>query len=528
MSRRSRRWEQLQARWARGERLSADEERERLAFAAFDPAARRELELLAELRERAAREGEAVSPTLIESVLEAVQGRPRLRLVTSPPDDSGAGFAPPRRSWLPHALVAAALLLIAAFGVVLTLRPSAAPRPAAGALPVKHPLPKPAMRAVLVLAAGDVEVDGRRAAVGQELLHEGQRLTTRTGKACLTIDSNVDVCLAEDSSVQLQWLAAQNIRLQVDSGTAIASLAHRPPGSTFSLVTDEVSAAARGTTFAARREQGQSEVIVLDGAVDVVRGGDERLRVAAHSRVRLRSGVRALEQSRTDSDEEARLLALRSSHKLWQGGGDVGALHLFAASPAALRASIDDVAPQLLPLQTFVRAGRHRLTWQDSAGAAIHSSWVEVVAGETQRVEPAVPSVLPSARAQPAELQSQAALLSAARREVARARPREALALYEKLRASYPHGAEARTVLVTMGKLELQLGRQERALRHFDAYLEHGGALAPEALAGKIRTLRALGRRAQERAAIQQYLARHPNGLEAPLFRERLRDLGPP
>jgi hypothetical protein len=528
MSGRRRRWELLQSRWASGERLSADEERERLDYAALDPAARRELELFAELRDRAAADGDTVSPALIDNVLDAVQARPRLRLVTPSQGGADASIDEPRRAWLPRALVAAALLTTAAFGVAFMLRPSAAPRPVAPAMPPKHPLPARAMRAVLVLAAGDVVVDGRRASVGQEPLQEGQRVTTRNGNACLTIDADVDVCLADNSSLQLQWLAAQNIRLQVETGTAIASLAHRAPGSTFSLVMDEVSATARGTTFAARRQNGQSEIIVLDGTVDVVRGGERRERLEAHSRVLVRSGVRALERTTVGRGDEAPLLALRSSHELWQGGGALGALHVFAASPAALRASIDDQAALLLPLQTFVRTGKRRVTWQDTAGAEISSSWIDVAAGETRHVEPPPPSVVTAPRAEPAEKQSPAALLGAARREVGRARPREALALYEKLRAAYPDSAEARTVLVTMGKLELQVGRQERALRHFDAYLERGGALAPEALAGRIRALRALGRRAQERDAIQQYLARHPRGMEAPLFQERLRELGSP
>jgi hypothetical protein len=79
-----------------------------------------------------------------------------------------------------------------------------------------------------------------------------------------------------------------------------------------------------------------------------------------------------------------------------------------------------------------------------------------------------------------------------------------------------------------MGKLELNLGRQERALRHFDTYLRRSGALAPEALAGKIRALRALGRQTEELVAVRQYLARYPRGLEAPLLEKRLRELGPP
>ena len=127
-----------------------------------------------------------------------------------------------------------------------------------------------------------------------------------------------------------------------------------------------------------------------------------------------------------------------------------------------------------------------------------------------------------------AEKPSAASLLNAARSELARGNPRAALALYEKLRASHPASSEAHTVLPTVGRLRLDLGNASAALRAFDAYLGRPGTLAPEALSGKIRALRALGQRGAERAAVQQYLARYPKGLERPLLERRLAELGGP
>lgn len=526
MSRRQRRWEQLQSRWASGEPLSADEESERLDYAAREPAARRELEFFSELRARAAFDVDSVSPALIDSVIDSVQGRPRLRLVTPVEREPKGPFDERRPARQRALLVAAALVAAAAAGTALVVQPSVAPRPVASALPSTHPLPMAAARAVLVMAARDVQVDGLRAGVGQGSLREGQRIATRDGGACLKIDSDIEVCLADNSVVELQSLAAHSIGLRVEAGTALASLGRRPPGSSFSLISGEISAHARGTTFAARRTNGESEVIVLDGAVDVVRGGDPPERVAAHSRVLLRAARGALERPALERSDETRLVALGSWHELWAGDA-LGTLHVLAAPQAALRVSIDDQPPLPLPLEISLRAGKHRVTWRNLAGGAV-SSWINVAAGESQRVDPPLRSREMAAPEERADTRGPAALLEAARREVGRARPGDALALYERLRTTYPSSAEARTVLVTMGKLELNLGRQERALRHFDMYLGHGGALAPEALAGKIRALRALGRRVEERHAIRQYLARHPRGLEAPLFEKRLRELVPP
>jgi hypothetical protein len=533
MNDRQRRWEELQARWACGERLSVDEERERLDYVALDPIARRELQLFGELRQRATSDDAHVSPALLDSVLDAIQGRPRLRLVTStePNEEDTSAKRPPRRR---RGLVAAAALVAAALGAVLVTVPFAAPPPparvttttqTARVTTTRQTVASHSAHAELVLSAGEVLIDGQPANVDRMPLSQGQRLTTGLGHACFSIEPASDVCLASNSAVRLESLAVRSIRLQVESGTALASLSRRAPGSTFTLVMAEVAASARGTTFAARRGDGESEVIVLEGTVDVVRGREQPEPVLAHSRVLVRPHVGTLARAPVADAEEASLLGLRSWHQQW-AGTPAGVLQLFAATSTALRVSIDAEAPLPLPLQAMVRSGKHRVTWRDAAGRQ-SSSWIDVPAGETRRVEAPLESIseVPS---QPADTQSPAALLKAARHEIARAKPVAALALYERLRAAYPGSAEAHTVLVTMGKLEHGLGRQERALRHFDAYLRRAGALAPEALAGKIRALRALGRHSEERAAIQQYLARHPSGLEAPGFEKRREELGRP
>jgi tetratricopeptide (TPR) repeat protein len=307
-------------------------------------------------------------------------------------------------------------------------------------------------------------VDGRPAPVDRRALAAGHVLATGVGRACLTIDPAIDVCLAEHSEIRLESLAASSIRVRVETGLALASLSRRNPGSSFSLLAGNLSATAHGTTFAARHERGQAEVIVVEGSVEVARGGASSEQVGAHSRLLLRSGENVFERSQLGPVEEERLLGLRATQ-----GSAFGVLEL------------DSKAPLSRP-------------------PAVASS------GSVEKPSPAV-------------------LLDAARAEVARGNARAALALYERLRALYPASAEGHTVLPTIGKLQLDLGDSARALHSFDAYLQRPGMLAPEALSGRIRALRALGQRQAERDAIQQYLARYPKGLERPLFEKRLREL---
>lgn len=516
-----RRWNRLQTRWAQGDRLSAEEEAERLAYARYDLLAQKELELFAALRARAAAPNDTVAAALVEHALEALKRSPRLRLVTA--NDSGAARAtnvPAPNSRVARIAVAGLLLAVASAAALFAshLSPAGSVPPPSGGRALHVPS---RARAELVLCAGQVQVTGQRS-VGQSTLGEGESVTTGEGRACLTIDPGIDVCLAANTAVQLESLAVRQIRLRVAQGTALATLSRRAPGSSFSLVSADVSAAAHGTTYAIRREGQLTDVTVVEGSVEVAFGYSQRELVDAHSRVTVRSRSLTFSKTGVGRSEEARLLALCAPRRLWSGAA-LGVIELAAGAPGGL-ASIDDQEPLPLPLQTFASTGTHRVSWRDAAGAE-STAWTEIVAGETKRLAAPLAASAGFLRL-PSEKASATSLLDSARRELAHARPRQALALYEQLRATYPASPEARTVLVTMGKLELDLGRPQGAIRRFDAYLRDGGTLVPEALAGKARALRALGRDGEERRAIQRYLAAHPEGFEAPLFAKRLRELG--
>ncbi|MDF3064972.1 MAG: hypothetical protein K0R38_573 [Polyangiaceae bacterium] len=526
MTSRDRRWNDLQTRWAGGERLTPEEEQARLAQGEYDPVARKELELFAELRARGAAPEDAVSPTLVNRTLETLRGSPRLRLVTTTSEGApDAPASPAPRPRVARYAVAAVLLAAASALAVIARRPSPSP---SVALPSKSqaPVVQSFARAELLLTAGQVQVPSRHSSVGRSPLNEGESVTTGEGRACLTIDPGIDVCLAAHTAIQLESLKAASIRLRVARGTALATLSPRAPGSSFSFVTADVSALARGTTYAVRRETDVTDVIVVEGTVEVARGPSQHALVDAHSRVVITPASGPLVPTAVGRGEEARLLALGAPRRLWSGAA-LGVLDLAAATSGELHASIDDEEPLPLPLQIFASAGTHRVVWRHPGGAE-SAAWTEIVAGETRRLAAPLGGTAAAVSGMPREKPSATSLLEQARRELARSRPRQALMLYEQLRTTYPASAEARTVLVTMGKLELDLGQAQRALGRFEGYLRDGGTLVPEALAGKARALRALGRGAEERRAIQQYLAAHPGAFDAPLFTKRLRELGGP
>jgi hypothetical protein len=187
------------------------------------------------------------------------------------------------------------------------------------------------------------------------------------------------------------------------------------------------------------------------------------------------------------------------------------------------RVTIDDQGPFWLPLRSFAPAGSHRIAlWKDDRRQG--DVEFRLIAGEHQRV------VLPEAAAR-RESASRSidpeGFLEDARRALEHGHTEAALAAYRRLRQALPASAEAFTVLVTMGNLEFdKLGSPAAALADFDAYLRHdGGTLRPEAMAGKIHALRALGRPDEERIAIREYLLLFPDGFETSAFRQRLSSL---
>jgi len=513
-------FESLQNRFARGDELSPEEERLRLEAGDTDPLARRELELFAELRGRLDETDGAV-PNVALTLAGARGVKLRVLGPESPPA-RGETRLLGRRGL---ALLGGAASLAAAAGAWLVLRGSG-DTPAAGARAAMSPpaaerAAAPTLsRSELVFVSGDVATGDGRAAIGQHPLSTGARVTTAEGRACLTIDPGIDVCLGAGSEVVLESLDEAAVRVRVRRGTAVAALLPRASGHRFSLLAGDVVATARGTVFAVEVEPAgaPARVTVVEGKVAVRRGTGRETEVGAHSSVGLGAGA-AEAPAAVGRTDEARLHSLLAPRELWQGN-NLGVLEIGQATDGD-RVLIDEHGPFELPLSLFVTTGRHRVALRGAERDGELAASVDVVAGAARRLsvaelgEPRTPAT-PTAND----------LLVQARKKLSAGDPRGALTLYRELRRAHPRSSEATTVLVTLGKLELDLGAPERALPAFDTYLDRGGPLVPEALSGRVRALRALGRTNDERRAIEQYLARFPTGFEAPALRKRLASLG--
>jgi tetratricopeptide (TPR) repeat protein len=119
-------------------------------------------------------------------------------------------------------------------------------------------------------------------------------------------------------------------------------------------------------------------------------------------------------------------------------------------------------------------------------------------------------------------------LLREANRLRARGQWAEAAATYRKVIDLGPDSAEAYPADVALGNLELQQNRPLPALARYEhALAKHpGGALSEEARWGKARALRAAGRTAEERAALEDFRKRHPDSPLVSVAMQRLAEIG--
>jgi TolA-binding protein len=106
---------------------------------------------------------------------------------------------------------------------------------------------------------------------------------------------------------------------------------------------------------------------------------------------------------------------------------------------------------------------------------------------------------------------------------------RAAASGYERLERQYPRSPEATVSLVSAGDLLARLGDPAGALQRFDRYLAENarGPLAPEALFGRARCLRELGRPRDEAGAWRALLRDFPGSLYDRTARNRLDELEP-
>jgi len=379
----------------------------------------------------------------------------------------------------------------------------------------------------LVLVSGAVRVNGGLAVAGHQLaLRDALQVE---GTACFLVPPGVTVCADPETELTVVNLSATERRLQLTRGRVLARLEPQLPGASFGFETASGSVVATGTVFSVEARGSDVQLRVQEGTVVGSAGSRPQSFVGPTAALLSPTGgvaQLAFEASERDAHlfELSKLFTDRAS----------GELEVTALSSGEVR--LDDSLLGSTPVSAWLVPGSHRLVFEQRGTAPPVSERLVVKEGErairryeapppasgsaeTQATAPALANRA-AAPGSAGSAAAAAALLAEARELRAAGRYVAAGSTYGRLQREYPGSAEARAALVSFGELQLsQLGDAAGALRSFDAYLRSAGSLAQEASYGKIRALRALGRRTEEQAATAAFLARYPKSVQATRLR---------
>lgn len=533
------RWEEIVEREMLGDTITPEDEEFRARYEAEHPECAKESaawdDMIGLMRDEGEAEGTQRVAALAERVLvqrdvERDVVRPLLPVQAATPRGSNV-----------RGIAIAATLAAAAgvMGLVVTKDWGAAEPTTAQAdeTPAESPEPAPAPvspapapelapdaehpTGLLAMAGEGLLVDGGLASAGAEI-QPGQRMdfgeaTAAEGAdACVVFEAPwIATCFSRASEVVFAEADGGERRVELRRGRIFVTLDELPEGQSFSVVTSRGSVAAIGTSFEVWiDEQGIVRASVLEGKVSIT---DD-------------DGPRPLEAGQTTVLGEPTIgtfgndaLAWSRGHQqlasLWRAP-DRGVLLVRdgAEQPRATAVTVDALPVGAAPVSLLAPEGEHLLAMAGTPKGVP----VEIEAGARHEITlDAQPTAQPTPkkRSKP----SVAELVRKASEAQADHRYKDAARYLDKLLSHYPDGPDAQNARVQLGDMMREkLGRSGRALELYDAYLRRGGPLTPEARYGRIEALGRLGRKQDQRAAIEDFVAKHPrdwrtNGLEEQL-----------
>lgn len=315
---------------------------------------------------------------------------------------------------------------------------------------------------------------GSMAARSGDTLTAGERIETSKGRVVVALPRGIVMSTGDHTRFRVLEPQPSVFEVEFDRGEALFAVEHLQEKGQFIVTTPLGRIEVTGTVFTIVATAGAVEVQLHEGAVTLVEPNGTVRAIA--------SGERAVlgDTATTEIPKVAIQKALVRAREL-----------------AELELS-ERVLPLLVEADEAIDAGMD---------LAVKEPAVRSRPGKRSETR-SIKTLMKAARA----AKSSGDWLSAAR-------------IYEELIASHRASAEAVTSLVSLGQIELNhLGRPAAAHGRFEAYLEtpRPGPLACEALYGKARALAALGRRQQERQALEEYVQRYPNGPQFEAARKKL------
>lgn len=380
-----------------------------------------------------------------------------------------------RAVWLAAAIVAAAAGLTL---VIVWQAGALSSGEQGGARPVAAPTAAPIAGSELVVLGGEVRIGSGPAEKRAEIL-DGEEIETDDGRAAFGLPGGIAVWVGRDATLRVFERDARRHEVALERGEILVVVEPGRRRLPFVVATPRGLIEVRGTVFSVSATEADVAVGLYRGAVELVRIGEDPWRLSEGNAAHLRAGR---EQRRISASETA-----------------------------AARRQLADLVESGLVSEQIV------LAEPDPAGGAEPSAAQESTPGELLDPE-ATGGGIPTLQGLRSEVQAH-------RRA---GRWKAAAESYRSIIKHYPKSGEARTSLVALGQLELEkLGRPGEAVKLFTRYLAGGGrgALAPEAVWGRARAFRALGRKGAERVDLQRFVAQFPRAIQVPKAKQRLAQL---
>ncbi|MGC4121054.1 MAG: FecR domain-containing protein [Myxococcales bacterium] len=359
-------------------------------------------------------------------------------------------------------------------------------------------------------------------------LAEGQEFGSGTGELSVALGSDIVLLLDPGSKAKLTQVTAKGIEVALETGRVHASVVPNTPGPKLAITTRDGRVEVTGTLFSVEAKDGASHLRVLRGSVKVSAPGKKQTAVTAFQAQKLGTEeIRAM----TPDEQESELAAQRRIGLLEVAEPTVLQVR---SRPEGAQVSLDGETIGVTPLSAEVRTGRRHLVVASAGNSAeesidLHGGKVEtrdfdlapavaVVEGPDTEAdpEPAKPNSRhlvrkPSFKGSMKEMLERAQLMRQAKNWT------ESAAAYRELLAAYPNASTIESAYVSYGDVLMQLGQYKASLKACGTYLDRtpGGVNAPEAWECRIRSFHALGRFAEEKAAIAELQRDWPNSLQA-------------
>lgn len=346
--------------------------------------------------------------------------------------------------------------------------------------PVATSSASPIAGSELVVLGGEVRVGSTPAQKRVEIV-DGGEIETGDGLAALGLPGGIAVWVGSNAILQVFERDARRHEVALERGEILVVVEpgrHRLP---FVVATHQGLIEVRGTVFSVNAEETDVAVGLYRGAVELHRPGADPWLLSKGNAASLRAG----QELRRISASETR---------------------------AARRQLADLVESGLVSEQITLVETEH-----DPGGLA-----------EASAAEESTPGALLEPEATERGIPTLQALRREAQAHRRAGRWKAAAESYRSILKDFSNSAEARTSLVALGQLELEkLGRPAEALKYFSRYLAGGGRgpLAQEALYGRARAFRALGRTGAERIDLQRFVAQFPRAIQAAKAKQRLAQL---